>query len=96
MFTLSQISPTGGDCTALYKAILYKDYTVQEFVTEILTRREFGSITIDGECINSTYNFSYNDSNCESIWNYKGLLDLKVKRVTANGGWSRMDYTIHT
>lgn len=40
MFTITQCTPTGGDCTAGYRVCLDKEYTLQEFVDTILTNKK--------------------------------------------------------
>ena len=39
MFSLTQITPTFGDCTAGYRVDLDKEYTVSEFINEVLKKR---------------------------------------------------------
>lgn len=96
MFRLYQSGPTCGDCTALYAVKLYSDYTVSSFIKEVLETRpdEWGYFGIDnGKSI-------FGDPDCQ--YKYGALLstlpdyilDKKVVSVSANGGWTRMDYTI--
>lgn len=40
MFTLTQCSPTFGDCTARYRVDLDKEYTLEEFIDAILTNKK--------------------------------------------------------
>lgn len=84
--------PTRGDCTAPYEVTDFKAKTVGEFIEEVLKEKadEWGYISVDGVRI------------CE----YKhGLLIFKPKemylnreitKISAEGGWSRMDYSICT
>lgn len=37
MFTLTQATPTGGDCTAGYDVGFSNEYTVREFIEEVFT-----------------------------------------------------------
>lgn len=97
MIKLKQNTPTGGDCTAGYAVTLDKEYTVRELINEVLTRKEWGYIGIhnDGQAW-----FERGTPNCK----YKQdklltdmppeVLNMKIKSVTARGGWSRMDYVI--
>lgn len=39
MFTLTQSTPTAGDCTSGYKVTLDKEYTLQEFIDAVLTNK---------------------------------------------------------
>lgn len=98
MFTLTQSTPTAGDCTAGYRVDLDKDYTLQEFIDAVLSNKgEWGYINVaKRDC--AWYNFpgfSYRYGEItgepnlpEKVYNYK------VKSVSASGGWSRMDYIV--
>lgn len=98
MIKLSQSTPTAGDCTAGYSVSLDKEYTVDEFIKEVLTNKEWGYIGIHNE---GQAWFSRGNPNCE----YRGdklitemdkdFLNHKVKAAKASGGYSRMDYTIY-
>lgn len=85
-----------GDCTAPYKVILDREYTVKEFISEVLLiKGEWGYIGIK-----SKDNPWLGDPHCE--YRYGKLLvnlpddamEKKVVSVKADGGWSRMDYLI--
>lgn len=88
MIKLKQTASTGGDETAPYDVIFDRQYTVQEFIDYVLTRREWGDISFRG----GPY--------CE----YRGSLLLSVipdeymeaciQSVKAAGGWYKMDYWI--
>lgn len=39
MFSLTQNTPTGGDCCAGYKVEFSKEYTVREFIEEVLKKK---------------------------------------------------------
>ena len=97
MITLKQATPLRSDCTAGYFVILDKDYTVAEFITEVLTREEWGYIGIYKE---GQKWFEPGELYCE----YRGnkmvaemqgaVLTRKIRSVTASGGYTRMDYLI--
>lgn len=95
MFKLHQIRPEGSDCTAPYDVELNGEYTVEQFVKDVLlNNREWGYIGIDnGSAI-------FGDPKCE--YRYGTLtsrlpdeyLKLRVVAASAHGGWSRMDYIL--
>ena len=80
------------DCTDIYEVNLEgKTYTVGEFIKEIFTKRsnEWGIIEIEGvDTIN------YRDGEIIPRLDNE-ILDKKIRKVIAQGGWSRMDYTIY-
>lgn len=97
MIKLKQNTKTFGDATAGYAVELTKEYNVQDFINEVLTRGEWGSIGIynDGQAW-----FDKGSPNCEYSRGElisempKEILNRKIKSVTAGGGWSNMDYLI--
>lgn len=86
---------SNGDDTYSYSVRMYKSYTFQEFVNEILKRKEWGYIGIHKE---RTF---FGDPRCE----YEGnkllnelpseIMGKTVIKAEANGGWSRMDWILH-
>jgi hypothetical protein len=89
MFKLKQSTPTGGDCTAGYSVELDKDYSVKDFIENVLTiKGEWGYISIKGK---SSCEYKYGKLLSELP---PDLLVVKVLNVKASGGWSRMDYYI--
>ncbi len=84
--------PTRGDCTAPYEVTDCKAKTVGEFIAEVLKEQadEWGYISVDGLRI------------CE--YKYGALLAMpkemylnrEITKISAEGGWSRMDYSICT
>lgn len=86
------ITDSFSDCTNIYDVSLEgRTYTIGEFIQEIFSKRsnEWGIIEIkDVDTIN------YRDG--ETIPRLDNeILDKKVRKVIAHGGWSRMDYTIY-
>lgn len=91
MIELIRNTETFGDCTAGYEVTLGKQYTVREFIAEVLTRKEWGKIKIVG---------NFENPFCE----YKGtavivempneFLDKTIIGATAHGGWGSMDYRL--
>lgn len=89
MFKLNRVSPIRGDETATYEVALDKNCTVKELLDAVLSiTDEWGYLSIK------------NGDSCEYKWgkllsNFgKDDLDKIVLKVTASGGWSRMDYYV--
>ena len=80
MFKLIQTGPEGSDCTAPYEVALNGEYTVEQFVKDvILDKRECGSIyTVGHEKMCSYQNvskyFARNDHFEASCWMMTFLL----------------------
>ena len=99
MFRLIQCTPTRGDCTAGYEVDLDKEYTLQEFIDAILTNKknEWGEIKIvKRNCPWHRYpSIGYRYGNITSKPNIpEKVFGYKVKTVTADGGWTVMDYIV--
>lgn len=88
-----------GDETVDYEIVNYTSQTVNEFIKEVLKN------TDEWGCISVGHPFKDNPKHlgcCE----YKNgvilskmsedVLNKKIKRITACGGWTLMDYTIIT
>lgn len=92
MIKLNHITSCG-DCTSIYSVSLDREYTIREFIDEILTKNEWGFIYVND--INNP------SADCEYRQNVliselpSDMLDYEIEKVTASGGWTRMDYTIH-
>ena len=104
MFRFVQAGNVRSDETAPYNSSLDKDYTVQEFIDTVFSERsrEWGYFGIMPKT-NLRNASLFGEPNCEYIdGRYrKGttpfsdeILCKKIKRVRADGGWSRMDYLI--
>lgn len=101
MFVFKQCGPERVDCTAPYNIILDKEYDVREFVDTVLNNREkeWGYIGMYKES-GSFENRVFGSPNCEYKWGKllsflpDDILDKKVLSVSADGGWSRMDYIL--
>uniref|UniRef100_UPI004056BC1B hypothetical protein n=1 Tax=Alistipes sp. TaxID=1872444 RepID=UPI004056BC1B len=90
---MRQTAFEGGDCTAPYAVELDKEYTVQEFVTAVLSKsKEWGYIGIEHKLA------TFGEPHCE--YRYGQLLSelppetlcKKVISARAHGGYTRMDY----
>ena len=95
MIKLIQISETFGDCTAKYAVEMDHVYTVKHFIDEVLTRNEWGRISID--CYNDPFtdqpNCEYNKDKLISDLPEE-LMDRIFIEARARGGWSSMDYIL--
>lgn len=94
MFRLHGAGRERGDCTAPYHVELDKVYTVDEFVHTVLTRKEWGYIGI--YCKGTIFG----EPKCEYRYDKllyalpDDVLDKKIVKAEADGGWSRMDYLL--
>lgn len=81
-----------GYCTSGYIVSLDKEYTVAEFIDYIFKERngEWGSIDIVNH-----YSRSYKNSKFSYNGFEEDVLNKKIKKVTAHGGWTLMDYNIY-
>lgn len=92
---LKQTSRTFGDETAIYSVELSKEYTVKEFVDEVVSNKSnWGRIGIASE------GAIFGNPMCEYKWG-KLLTELpseimtdKVISAEAHGGWTMMDFKL--
>lgn len=90
MIKLKQTSPTGSDETAAFEVETDRE-TVADLVSDILNHKgEWGFIEIDGK----KYEYRYGGQIGKHIPSKE--LAKRIEKVTASGGWSRMDYYIET
>lgn len=82
-----QTACTRGDETAPYDVFLTQECTVEEFVTSVLDRNEWGTINIKG-----CGRIEYKQDKIISTTLTNGEMPYLIKSVHATGGWSRMDY----
>ena len=78
---------TGGDETAPYDVFLTQECTVEEFVTSVLDRNEWGTINIKG-----CGRIEYRRDKIISTTLTNGQMTKFIKSVHAAGVWSSMDY----
>ena len=95
MFKLRQLRPEGGDCTAPYEVDLGGEYTVGDFIRDVLIDdREWGYIGIyNGKDIFGNPNCEYSHGELKTTLP-DDFLGMKIVNATASGGWSRMDYLL--
>ena len=102
--TFIMIGQERGDCTASYEVKFPKEYTVRQFVNEIITnhKSDWGFIGIAcrktkhtrfTDLINGFPRCSYDHSELtEALPDY--VMDKKIIKITGDGGWTRMDYLL--
>jgi len=93
MYQLKATGETYPDCTASYNIILDKEYTVKEFIEELLQNsKEWGNINISG------FLFLKYRSNVVSEFKVDPITydNLIIDSIISIGGYSRMDYFIKT
>ena len=93
MFVLAQCGPTRGDCTAPYRVHLDKEYTVTELVDAIITNNpeEWGNIKLGNILGKTICSYRWGKITVPIAEQYK---DQKIITISADGGWSAMDYII--
>ncbi len=93
VFSRHQSGPSGSDCTAPYSISLHGNPTVGEFMVQVLeNRNEWGTVRIITENGKSkSAGYKYGSTDTRSI---AKLMGMKVKKASAGGGWSNMDYTL--
>lgn len=98
-----QVGNNRGDCTAPYVVKFTDKLTVKEFIDGILKDRksDWGSIKIYCNDILGYYDISirYRHGEIESAQSlldmlYNDIGEKDVIGISADGGWSRMDYVI--
>ena len=93
-----QTCRTGSDCTAPYEVTEYEAKSAADFIREVIRKypSEWGDFEINGG--DGTPFFRYK----RVRYKQGELLDeipegwsnVEIDRITASGGWSRMDYLI--
>lgn len=97
MIKLVKSSEVHQDETANYDVLLDKEYTVREFVEEILEKRkkEWGRIYLNNSMeINNPYCEYQHGKLIKSFPN--NILDRIIIVAKAKGGWTLMDYVLIT
>ena len=97
MIKLKQCTEVAGDETAGYEVTLDKRYTVEEFINEVVSKKQdWGYIGIKQEGVPTIFG----SPKCEYKWGKllsslpNEYLNKEISIVSASGGWSRMDYLI--
>lgn len=87
-----QQGPMRGDCCATYSVTLSRACTLQELIDYILTqRRSWGYLRIKGNLF-SSFEYRYGQQVGSSLTSAD--LQRNIAEISANGGWSRMDYFV--
>lgn len=92
LFELRASGPTAGDCTTPYDIVFHKECSVREFIDEVLKKGEWGSVIIgsyyDGPRIEYKHDKIVSGAFCLDI------MDARITKATAHGGWTNMDYML--
>ena len=93
--TFKQTGKEAGDCTTPYEVSLSRDCTLREFVEAVLERKEWGYIGLwfPGEIFGYP-KCEYRDSKVFNSEFSEDDFAQTIDKVSAAGGWSRMDYLI--
>lgn len=89
MFNLKAISAMHADCSVDFRLEFTEPTTFGEFVSQVLSRGEWGHINIDDGTTKKE--FDYNNSTIDSHDKFDSRLILSG---LATGNYSRMDYKI--
>ncbi len=95
-FRFIEDGPERGDCTAPYRIDLGNTpYTVEDFINEILTdhARDWGKITVYSPSGKAVYVARYKYGTLLGF-PANNLMVFRIDHVFADGGWTRMDYSI--
>lgn len=90
-YEIIQIQEAGSDCVAKYKIKFYEQYTVKDFITEILRQGEWGDIVID-----NVHKLKYKKDKIISGNPILVYYPAVIKSCIAHGGWGMMHYYIET
>jgi len=96
-FRLSQAKEERSDCTAPYDVIIIENGTVGDFIDAVLKNRseDWGYIGINSnESVFGKPKMEYKHGKAINREALSDFESKQVKSVTADGGWSRMDYVI--
>lgn len=88
--------PIGGDCAAIYSIKLCRDYTLKEFIEEILKEcpKEWGFFELREELRARPFKvIEYKNGNLAGEIP-TDIADVRIRCTKSNGGWRNMDYVI--
>ena len=85
-----------GDATSNYKVSFPKEITVEEFINIVLEERsdEWGYFRSSWSSSGKIAEYSKGELLSTGFETYSKFKNRKIESVSANGGWSRMDYMI--
>lgn len=96
IFKRKQSGPTGGDCTAVYSIELCRNYTLKEFIEEVLKEypNEWGFFELREE--HHTRPFKVIEYKYGNIVGKipTDIINVPISCTKSDGGWSNMDYII--
>lgn len=76
----------------------YKSITVADFIRDVLKERpeEYGEFEVMNKKLPFNPRYGYKNGDFNFLQLHTDICDATVVKVTAHGGWSRMDYKIYT
>lgn len=89
-----------GDCCSSYDVKLKHEYTVQEFIEEVLKEKpkEWGNFRIitdfNSPILDNKDECSYHYGTIDFGFSKPGIGNVRIEKVKAHGGWTAMDYFI--
>ncbi len=97
MFKLVQSGPTGGDETAMHSVQFSGPIpTLGEFMEDLIANHsgDWGCLDIRDEHANKIGGAFYSHGTFESDNIPDVIKKHRIQRISASGGWSRMDYLV--
>lgn len=96
MIKFIQSTPESRDCTCGYVVELDKEYTVREFIELVVTERqkEWGSVSVHSDTKIFGIQVCEYKHGIVTVVDNNEFMDRKIESITAQGGWSNMDYTL--
>ncbi len=94
MFKLGRVLRSLGDCTCVQEVYFNKPYILKDFINDVVSKKcnEWGHIYIDSWITGFEIEYKSGDILKDSI--PPEMLDLEIMDISANGGYSCMDYAV--
>lgn len=93
MIHLKQISQSAPDCIVNFSVYMSRPYTLKEFIREVTTFKEHGFLHIHSSEFRSI-EVEYDYNKFEPTEDFKRVENRLINKVSASGGWGRIDYYI--
>ena len=91
---LNHLEGPFGDATSVYEVSFSEGMTISDFLNIVITQKskEWGNISLSSKAILIDYKYGHYTIRDDKLYNK--FKDKKIKKITAHGGWSSMDYII--